>query len=32
VTDFNNSDDIVRSVFCREITKAFDRYYTMNGN
>jgi phosphate starvation-inducible PhoH-like protein len=31
VTDFNNPDDIVRSVFCREITKAFDRYYAMNG-
>jgi len=32
VTDFNNPDDIVRSVFCREITKAFDRYYSMNGS
>lgn len=32
ITDFNNPDDIVRSVFCREITKAFDRYYAMSGN
>ena len=31
ITDFNNPDDIVRSVFCREITKAFDRHYAMGG-
>jgi|TARA_R100000030_G_scaffold93028_2_gene78941 phosphate starvation-inducible PhoH-like protein len=31
VTVFDNPDDIVRSEFCREITKAFDRYYAMGG-
>lgn len=32
VTEFDNPDDIVRSDFCREITKAFDRHYTMQGH
>jgi phosphate starvation-inducible protein PhoH and related proteins len=31
VTEFDNPDDIVRSTFCREITKAFDRHYSMGG-
>ena len=29
--EFDNPDDIVRSDFCREITKAFDRYHLLNG-